>query len=81
MSINYIEAKYIGSTCLAFDHGKIYKAVGYDSSMKWVSVVDESNENYLYHTDLFEFSGSIEQLPEDFPDVYQNNGVLECKVY
>ncbi len=63
MVINYIEAKYIGPTCLAFDYGKTYKAVGYDSILKWVSIVDESNENYLYSPDLFEFSGSFELLP------------------
>lgn len=46
--------------------------------MDWILVVDESRENYLFLTDLFEFDGDYHTLPSDFPQVYLNeNNELE----
>lgn len=48
-----MKAKFIGSSCVAFENGKIYQAIGYDPDQNLAAVVDESNENYLYSPDFF----------------------------
>ncbi|MDT2760752.1 hypothetical protein [Enterococcus xiangfangensis] len=58
-----MHAKFIGRSCIAFEKDKIYQAIGYDPDQNLVAVVDESNENYLYSPELFEFGGDYHDLP------------------
>ncbi|KAF1295697.1 hypothetical protein BAU15_03950 [Enterococcus sp. JM4C] len=61
--LSEVDVRYIGKTGVAFDSGKIYKAVAYLPDENLISVTDESNEDYLYMPKSFELLGDIEKLP------------------
>lgn len=80
--MEYVLATYIGRDSFSFKQGKQYFVVGYCPDGEYISVVDESRENYLYVTDLFQFTTDYHHLPEKFPDVYLNEkNELEEIVY
>ena len=62
--VSEIKVRWLGKTGVAFDHGKIYKAVAYLPEENLISVIDESNEDYLYMPSSFELLGNVDDLPQ-----------------
>lgn len=58
-----LKVTYLGETRVSFDKGKTYIATSYDPLLKCISVIDESQEEYLYPPSLFKIHGDYKQLP------------------
>ncbi len=58
-----LKVTYLRETCVAFDKGKTYIATSYDPILKCISVIDESQEEYLYPLGRFKIHGDYKELP------------------